>query len=490
MAVEEENQILAEAKELYAQLVANKKDSGNGALASLNKAILDDVSKTVHDPVQDVMSTVTDSVTSSREVATSVGGLPDICQKELDGIPEKLKLDALTGDIPKTVKSVVETMKAAVADPTILYPRLMCGSIPIDPIKIGGTVKSVTEATESTTQTATRAAPESSADVISGISNTFSGVADPLVNGLESLRSIREKLGSTTETVREIGGGSSDIDELVEKQSEIGGIVDKVTSLFSSESPVGISERGLDGEENCMGVVEEGTQLVRSAGEFQGPIARCVEKVKAMGERLSGLVETLKGLFKSAMDALKNVVELIKEFVKNIPTILEQIKLFFVPSGLRSLLMVSSNETQNLLSSVEKLRTAVPEPEEVESNARSVLGESQSASLADAIKEKIQGIVEKPMQLVQKLAELSTELPGKVIGTAMAAVKKWAKDFGMDIVGDKMEESIANVAGMIGGEQFANAVEDFLPFGDNDGDSKIDAGDLADKAGDMFKSLF
>ncbi len=305
------------------------------------------------------------------------------------------------------------------------------------------------------------------------------------------MQNIRDKLTKTSEAVREIDGGGRDLDELVEKEGEIGGWVDRVTGMFSSENQSGeVAERGLGDNGNCMNVVEEGTQLVRSAGDFQGPLERCLEKVKAMGARIASLAEELKALFNMAMDVLKNVVELLKAFIANLPTILDQIRQFFVPSGLRSLIMVTSNDTQNLLSSVEKLRTAVPQPEEIESNARSVLDGSKSASIAEQIKEKIGSIIEVPMLLVQKLAQLSNELPGKVIASAKAAVKAWATEFGADIIGDKIEAGIQGVAGIIGGQKLADAVGDLLPFGEDDDKGDEKPSGLANAANGLFQSLF
>ncbi len=165
MAVQEENQILEEAKELYSQLVAGKKDSGDGILGSLNKAVLDNVSKAVREPLAGVLSTVESGVESSREVAGSLTDLPELCLKELENVPRVLKLDALTGDVPSTVRSVLDAMKAAAADPTILYPRFVCGSIPVDPAKIASVVNKYNAGG---TIAERSAPPGSSAEVISG----------------------------------------------------------------------------------------------------------------------------------------------------------------------------------------------------------------------------------------------------------------------------------------------------------------------------------
>jgi hypothetical protein len=542
MAVQDENKVLAEAKELYNALA--RKAGGGGAggsssdnpVGSMNRAVMDAVSKTVQVPLLGIMSDVHAGTESSRNLASTVGGVRGPLQKELEDMPRALNIDALTTDLPATVRSVLDTMKSAAADPSVLYPRLLCGSIPVDPAKLANLAKKYKAlelldgasgggANDGTAQArALRGPPGSTADVVSGITGAFHGVAEPLMAALEKLRSVREKVSVVGEGVRRLDDGQGPLDDLLSQQHKVGELLERLTGMFSKDGPgTPTSARGAESATasrsfgldspatNALAIVEEGTQLVRSAeSDLRRPLEQCIERVKAAGDKIAGLAAELKELFQLAMESFGRVAELLRTFTANLPRIAAEVRHFFIPTGLRALFLQPSEHTAALLASVEKLKTAAPDPEKIESAARSVLQESESASKVALITSKVRDVVRAPTDMIAKLVVMSRDLPGKVLAAAKAALKAWAAEFGERVVGNKIEDSVCGVAGAVGGESVANAVADFLPFGRSDkhgadgggpgnsaggtgggagGTGRL-GGKLAGVAGGLFKSLF
>lgn len=518
MAVKDKSEALGDAKNLYNTL--SQKLGGTGStdgggdenpIGSLNKAVLGAVSDTVQTPLLGIMNDVHRGVEVSNEVKMSVVDLPGPLQKELEDLPSSLKVDDLSNGLSSTVRNVLETMKTVAADPKTLYPRLLCGSIPVDPAKLTNLAKKYgaldvldanSDGNEATR--AMRGPPGSTADIVSGFTGSFKSVADPLLSGVEKLSAIKGKLESTTKAIQDVSGDEGALDDLLSQQEKVGGLTDRLTSLFAttepttptsgqSQSPTSVT-RGLpldNPQTDVIAIVEEGSQLLSSADNFKGPLEKCIERVKGLGEMLSTLGDELKDLFENAMTAVGHVVEHLRTFIKSLPRILSEIRQFFVPSGLRALFMQSSPETNNLLADVEKLSSSVPDPEEMQSSARAVLDESEALSTVELIKKKIIEVVGLGPKLISELAVLSEDLPDKVLASAKKALKDWAEEFGESVIGAKIEDGICDAVEAVAGEKLADAVADFLPFGDNP-DSKGESGEKSDGGGfgGMLASFF
>lgn len=517
MAVKDENNSLSEARDIYDALCRKLGDgdaagaSGENPIGSLNRAVLTAVRSTVQEPLLDIMGDVHTGTEASREMKTAVIDLPGPLQKELEELPSSLKIDELTTEFSSTARSVLETMKTVAADPKMLYPRLLCGSIPVDPAKVTNLAKNYnaldlqepnkTDGNEAAR--AMRGPPRSTADVVLGFTGSFKAVAEPLLLGMEKLSTVREKLTSTMETVQSVSGRHSDLDELLAQQSKVGDLTERLTGLFAATEPgtpssvasANVASCSLpieDPRTNVLAVVEEGRELLNSADNFKGPLEQCVERVKCLGDALASLADDLKDLFEHAMDAFGTVVEHLRTFIANLPRILKEIRQFFVPTGLRALILQSSPETNNLLSDVEKLSAGVPDPEIMQSTARSVLDESESLSTVQRITKKIVDVVEIPMKLAAKLAVMYEKLPECVLAAAKNAMKEWADEFGERYLGAILGDGICDAVEAVAGEKLADAIGAMLPFGS----SNFDAGNTDKKPGDrvgfgfMLSSLF
>jgi hypothetical protein len=131
-----EDDILAQAKAIYAHIGGGASDKCV-ATGSVNEIVMKSVTDAARIPLLDIMKIVSSGIESSRDIATSIGSLRGQLQTEVDTLPTALGADTLS-DLAAPVRNVMDIIKSVAVDPRLLYPRVLCGSIPVDPAKVGG----------------------------------------------------------------------------------------------------------------------------------------------------------------------------------------------------------------------------------------------------------------------------------------------------------------------------------------------------------------
>lgn len=516
----------AEARQVYETLIskldgtASKKEGELSQIVQFNRAIIESASTTIQKPLLDCMKDVHIGVEASREAAECLKDLPGPVQEELESIPTALKVDVLADDFTRNVYSVLNSVKEVVANPKLLYPRLLCGSIAVDPAKVTNLAKRY-KAIEfldgggegESMARAMKGPPKDTADAVSGISSSLSGVTDPLIAGIGKLKEIKDRLSETSKSIRSLSDDGVAFQNLLTQQENIGNFLEGAASSFHSPSQSpradegdiesrSLSNASVEVEKmNAMNIIEKGADIVKSADSFNEALDSCVEKVKEVGGKVSVFAEEMKELFSSALEWLGKVAELLRTFIVKLPMLIAELKSFFVPTGLRALIMQPSSDTRNLLGSIESLQVSVPNPDEIESTAREALVNSESASKLESIREKIASLIAVPQLLIRKLEKMSAELPGKLLDDTKRTAEIWIEEFGKTFVSDKIETGLEDAAAMVGCEKFASAVTNMLDFGksspsgqDELSKSNLDdssaLGNMANTAGNIFKSFF
>lgn len=515
----------AEVRQVYETLLskldgtASKKEGELSPIEQFNKAVIESASITIQKPLLDCMKDVHIGAEASREAAECLRDLPGPVQDELESIPTALNIDVLADDFTGNVYSVLNSVKAAVDNPKLLYPRLVCGSIAVDPAKVTNLAKRY-KAIElldgggegESMARAMKGPPKDTADAVSGISSSLSGITDPLIVGIDKLKEFKERLSETSKSIRSLSDDGAAFQNLMTQQENIGSFLEGATSLFHgpSQSPRadgGIESRSMSNASvevekiNAMNIVEKGADIVKSAGSFNEALDLCVEKVKAVGGKVSVLAEELKELFSSALGWLGKVAELLRTFIGKLPMLIAELKSFFVPTGLRALLMQPSSDTRNLLVSIEGLQASVPNPDEIESTARGALVNSETVPKFENIRGKIASLIDVPKLLMSKLEKMSAELPSKLLEDTKKTVEIWIEEFGQTFASDKIEAGLEDAAALVGGEKFASAVTGVLDFGKSSSsgqeelsksnlDDSSALGNMANTAGNLLKSFF
>jgi len=514
MTSEEDLNLLSEARELFEAFrqshFDNDDDDGQSAMASLNHAVRKEVQEVVRTPLEDAMASAKDGAECARAIAQSVGALPATADTELRELPATLNVGQ--GDASVSIRTIAQTLSTAAKDPSIFFPRLLCGSIPVDPVKIGRFVGKVSTAGPVGEKSEkSEKSPDgdgygggSSADFVQNVARSFGGIAEPVVEGMEALGGLKEKLKSAGESLSALNSGEADVKGLADAQDKVSGLVDRFFKLFSDDKAdrdgatedvtVTVTDRGLPKQDNdnCVDSVDEGARLAKSVGELSGPLEKAVEMARNLGDTIMKIAEKLKELFNMIVESLSKLVEMVKNFIAKIPEIIDSVRQFFVPSGLTSLFLTQSEETATLLKAFDGIRESVPQPETLVAT-RGQLGESSGVKEAEGIVGKIKELIKKPTELIAKLAALASELPHKIISAASDAIKRWVKNHGVDAVGDKIEDGLQDIAGKIGGDRLADAVGDFLPFGsddENDPEAQRKKEAIMGAANDLLGSFF
>jgi hypothetical protein len=180
-----EDDILAQAKAIYAHIGGGA--SGKCVAAgSVNEAVMKSVTDAARIPLLDIMKIVSTGIESSRDIVTSFGNLRGPLQMEVDGLPAVLGADTLS-DLVAPVRNVMDSIKSVAVDPTLLYPRVLCGSIPVDPAKVAGisqqfkvfeAVDGVARADSRPAGASPRGSPQSTSEVVSVIAAKYFQVGE------------------------------------------------------------------------------------------------------------------------------------------------------------------------------------------------------------------------------------------------------------------------------------------------------------------------
>jgi hypothetical protein len=331
------------------------------------------------------------------------------------------------------------------------------------------------------------------------------------MSGLEKLSEIRTKVEGMRSMLLELDSADAPIERLIQQQDDVFAKVNRLTGTFSvspnaaplSNSPdksQGKSSRSSP-DRDLLSLVVEGTMLVRSLGDFEGPLEESKTKMQATCTKIADLADNLKDLYSWLTQALTSVTVLLRDFIQCVPVLLTEIRRFFIPTGFQAMFMQTSPETQNLLFNMEGLKSMVVIPDQMEKAVRSVVTESNSARNVHLIKSKIEAAVDIPSRLAAKLQQTCKDLPPKILKAARDALHMWAEMLVESGIRDKME----GVVGLAVGEGFAAVVTDLLPFGYNskhntasaktrvsDGPSKLPglAGGALGAANGMLKSFY
>jgi hypothetical protein len=331
------------------------------------------------------------------------------------------------------------------------------------------------------------------------------------MSGLEKLSEIGTKVEGMRSMVVELDSANAPIERLIQQQDEVFAKVNRLTGMFSvtpNAAPLSNSSDQSQGksshnspDRDVLSLVVEGTSLVRSLGEFEGPLEESKTEVQAACTNIADIANNLKDLYSWLTQALTSVTVLLRDFIQCVPVLLAEIRRFFVPTGFRAMFMQTSLETQNLLFNMEGLKSMAVIPDQMEKAVRSVVTESNSARTVHLIKSKIEAAVDIPSRLAAKLKQTCSELPPKILKAARDALHMWAEMMVESGIRDKMD----GVVGLAVGEGFAAVVTDLLPFGYNskqnialakpkvsDGPSKLPglAGGTIGAASGMFKSFY
>jgi len=446
---------------------------------ALNQAILAAVSQAIKKPLVECREEVDASVGSVKNLKTVMASLLELVRTELGNIVSSLHLDTLVNNIVENIKSSAERIRSAAQHPSVLFPRLACGAIPLDPAKVTSFAKkykalefldeTYTAATDTNTNQ-TRSTPKTSNDVLANLMEDFTKVSDPVVQAIAKIDSVREKVSQAMEKLAKLEEESPSISKLEKEEQSVGQQLDRAAAKLQIETRFNAREmetekstsRGLQNID-VIATVAKAADMIQSVHAFAAPIEACMKLVKLVGSLVGDVRKEILEVISLITVHYEDLVAFIKSFASALPRLLHEVELFFVPKGLRSLVMKTAPETQRILSGLKALQKSIPTPESLTSNMKSAVEESQSGQALTSAQGQITNVLATPVAVVSKLRTASDTLPGEAARSAEAALKSWALNEGQQAMGSHLKEGLSVAASLIGNEDISSVVDQVLP---------------------------
>lgn len=478
---------LAEASELYESLISalgrQDKTFLNVSIEDLNARILKDVSTQISGVTSEINTIITNGLSSSKEVESAVESLSDSVPRELTAMPATLGLERLV-HVPSKVRMLVASFQNAVEDPKSLYPRLACGEIPVDPARITNFAKQyrVLEALNqsdpalSQSDRSMPSPPKTGVDVITNINTSLESLTDTLLESLDNVGALRNSIDELRGFTESLNDFKKPIHEFLSKQEDIRVVLDRITSIFCNDTSK-CSDRSL-GSENAMTLVSEATSLVDKMKESSHFFDEATARVQSIGGTFSDFCQNMRALLSQSVEILTRLVEILKKFIANLPRIVRELRQFFVPTGLRSLIMHPSQDLLAILKSIDNLSEALPHPDVMENCAKNVVSNGNSARKVDETKKNIDEIANIPARLLAAVeAKDMSDVIVKSVLTSARTIVQEMQDSAVD-------ETIDHVGDLLGVDDLKNKVGEYLPFDREDDSDGKDAGE-----GGVFTSV-
>lgn len=467
------------------------------SVADVNKRVLTHVSTNVHAITSEIKSTVTHGIQISKDVGAEATTFPDVMSRELTTLPESLGMEKVAA-IPSLVNMLMANFQNALEDPQSLYPRLVCGDIPVDPAKIINYAKQHrvleylydADATVTEHDRSMPSAPKSASDVITNINSSLELLSDTLLESVEKVSSIRTNFDELKDAADSLKSVREPVDEILNQQEHVHGIINRISSIFSDNDDEGlIADRSVARDGNAVELITEGSSLVDEMNVSQGVFEEAMAKIQSIGGIFAEMATNLRSLFTRMIELFSNLVEVLKRFVANLPRYMKELRQFFVPTGLRSLLMRPSQDMLLLLQNMDDLKTKLPDPDSIETSTREVLTECTSAKKVEDAKGRLDELLDVPKNLILVIEKHD-------MNQIMSDAARETLSLIMDEIQDSVfGDAVDHVAGALGMGGLTGKLEGYLPFGgkstsNTDGkDEEKEKGGENGKGG-LFKRFF
>ncbi|KAI0563894.1 hypothetical protein FGB62_33g185 [Gracilaria domingensis] len=463
--VSDEN--LAGVYELVAKAIGKRQTQGIG-IEEVNKRCLCNISSELGDNFSEVAATIADGLNKSKRIVQEVDALPDVMNKELKELPEKLKLPLLESARQK-VMTLLAQLHAAAEDPAQLYPRLLCGSIPVDPAKVTKFSKQyrILERLNDLDERiglndrSLSGPPKSSEEVLTNVVASAEIISNTVLEPINQMSGLEKDFKEIKEFAATLLELKAPLDELLNLQEEAYGTMRRLTAMFLSEEERSedtaseeVEQRAVDRGilqtvRACSGLLDNTMQSrnvlddsVLRIHSFTGLFAQQMDSLQARFERIHGMFESLANV--------------LKQFVANLPRLAREIRQFFVPTGWRSYIMRPSDDLLSLLAGIEDLTTSFPDPNSLYSSVIENLDNGDLVGTLKKTKENIEEATCIPSKLLDTVQEqdFQQRIIASVRNTLLSALDEL-----LSSAVDEMKENVEDVIG-----KYAERVEDFFPL--------------------------
>lgn len=438
----------------------------------INARLLNDISDSVADAVSSIRTKVADGLTKSKRIDDEAATLPEAFTRELKELPEKLGINALD-DIYNKVMQLLANFHAASELPNSLYPRLICGNVPIDPLKVTNFSKkhrileklNDADTAVSNADRSMSAPPSSSPDVIAKVTSSAQSLSDDVTSTMKQVTDLRkdfDELRNSAETFNDV---RSAIATILNEQEEISGMVNRIRSMFTKDDASSVTSRAVSSDTetkpDVIRLVQEGCGLVDEIRQKSSSVEDATLKVRSVAGTFGQVGSNIRERFEKVKLLFGKLEEVLKTFLANLPRLIREIRQFFVPQGWRVFLMRTSDDLVAMLHQIEEVKSTIPDPAGITESMKKAISESESADKMDTLKCNIDELVQIPAGIMREIQEQN--LQQKLIDSVMKSLSSIADELKESAIGGVMD----HVGDVLGMNELSKKVENYVPFGDS-----------------------
>eukprot|EP00737_Agarophyton_chilense_P002916 gb/GEZJ01003360.1/.p1 GENE.gb/GEZJ01003360.1/~~gb/GEZJ01003360.1/.p1 ORF type:complete len:501 (+),score=83.87 gb/GEZJ01003360.1/:4799-6301(+) len=428
--------------------------------------------------------------------------LAEAVHKEVRDLPEKLKFPLLD-KIRDKVMTLLAQLHTMAENPIELYPRLLCGSIPVDPAKVTKFTKQyrilqqLNDIDDGISQNdrSLSAPPKSSAEVIEKVVSSAQGLSDAVLKSINELLGLGEDFEEIKEFEKTLSQVKEPIGDLLNQQEEIYRMINRLKAMFFSEDVH--SEKESDGERErdfgagILETVQSGSTLLDNVIQSRSVLEDSVSKIR----NLKGLFVEQTNCLQKRLDKICGLFEILsrvfKQFVANLPRLAREIRQFFVPTGWRAFVMRPSDVLMSVLANFEDLRATLPDPDLVQPRSTNPTENSDLIGRMKETKENMEELMLIPCRLIDGIQE--QDFQHQIVATVKNTLVSMLDELTVSAAARVKD----GVEGMLG--QFVDGVENLFPQNSSSSYSSAPTKDekkgvlaklMGEVQGGWFKAIF
>lgn len=447
MSSEDESVIenLAELKKLYLELESCARAPStttqlqNHAWEVREKHIRFQIAQQVHQPVLHFLNILHKGIGCATQIIQNAQTLPTMFQHETADFLRISQDEHFVQQLPSQVNAVLHIIKLAAVKPSTMYPRALCGTVPVNPANIHNFEKQhdtiVTSQTLNRTQSATqtmRGAPQSAKQILSNMNITYAETAEPFLTLLQTFQNTRDDILAMQESISAVTELKIAAGELLAAHERAVSCMEQITAGLvgsDAESPLSVSDmvdsRSKHNAHNIVEQVEIAVKLMYSVGAERANINDALKQMGTLETLVADFAKNAHTTLLTAMNSLGKSTDLLNTLSTVLPVLILELRHYFVPSGYSAYWLSTARPTQELMDSLEKLQQLISlkhddlqqaQPKVKDDDAvRTAQNIAAKSSESAEISKDVQTIVEDmgsgfPTMLVNMLAEELQEM--------------------------------------------------------------------------------
>ncbi|PXF42927.1 hypothetical protein BWQ96_07374 [Gracilariopsis chorda] len=449
--------------------IAKNGEVGGATLEEINARCFCAVSVDLGESLSSVQAIIVDGLDKAKRIAHNIRGLPTAVGKEVEDLPDILKLTSISY-ITSTVWELLAHFQAAAEDPVRLYPRLVCGSIPMDPAKVTKFTKQyrvlerLNDANDQIPcgDKSMSVPPKSSHEVVAKIQSSAETLSEAVLDVASQMSGLEKEFADLKESTKTLLEVQRPIDDILDQQEEVYGMSRKLHAIFSVTKTEDIDgERDFD-QARCGGVidmVEECSTVLEGIGRSQSSVQDAIMKIQSLGGLCRQQAETIRTRIEKVEAFLNKLVIVLKKLLANIPRLMQELRHFFVPSGWRACVLTPSQDLLTMFGEIERLKEALPDPDSLQESSSRGLAEGDLVGKLNKMKDHVEELARIPSMVLKKVEE--EDLQRKVVESVRRILLRITEE----LTESTTEEIIDNIGERFGVDDITEKVEQFFPLG-------------------------